>query len=172
MGTFTREKSGLMETVALLVLCALFFVLAVGAIATGVSAYGRTNSTVEENNALRTAMAYISNQARQGDISGGVEKGLIFGRDALILNEHVLDDEGTVYTYCTFIYCYDGYLRELYTEKGLEGDMGPEAGTDLIPLDSLDLTVNGGMITATVGWNGVKGSVSFWPRSAGAEVTP
>jgi hypothetical protein len=153
MSGFGGKRPGMMEGLALLILCTLFFMLAVGAIATGVRAYTGVSALTDATNGWRTALAYISNQVRAGDAAGAVTITRIFDVDALCISEFATGDDGTVYTYRTYIYCYGGALRELYTEAGLEGDMVPEGGTDLLALDSLSLSYAEGLIavTATVG---------------------
>lgn len=133
MGRFMEKKPALLENIALLLLCALFFFVAAGAVATGVSAYQGVSRRGEENSACRTALAYIANQVRRAD-AGGVEVGAYQGLDALLLTELI---EGEVYT--TYIYCYEGTLWELFTQEGI--DLGPEAGTPLVPLAALAISL-------------------------------
>jgi len=151
MGGFTIKRSSLMESIALLVLCTLFVVLAIAAIATGVNAYNGTVGMVEGTNTARTALAYIGNQVRQNDRADSVEITRIFDQDALVLKEFAYGTDGSVYEYRTYIYCSGGWLRELYTEYGLEGDMIPDAGTELIPLSSVSFSEAAhGLIQITV----------------------
>ena len=143
MGGFTSRRRGLMESVALLVLCALFFILAVAAIATGVSAYNGTSQVIEDSNTYRTVLAYLSNQVRRGDSVGNIEVGRLFDSGALMIYETI--DE---WEYVTYIYCHDGFLRELFIEKGLEFEA--EAGNELIPLEKVyfGVTADGQIMAA------------------------
>lgn len=166
MGTFTKGNAGLLQTATLLLLCALFFILAVGGIATGISAYNGTVEIIDSTNATRTALAYITNQSRRGDFSGGIQVGTIFGLDTLVLREYIPDGEGSNYIFCTYIYAYDGLLWELYVEEGFEADMYPGAGTNLIALDSMDITAENGLVTVTVRYGGHSGSITLYSRSS------
>ena len=173
MGGFTIKRSSFMESVAILVLCALFAVLAIGAIATGVNAYTGTTALVESTNTSRTALAYISNQLRQYDSAGMVAVGRIFGEDALVLREIAYGMDGEEYEYCTYIYCSGGWLRELYTEAGLEGDMIPDAGTGLVALTSASFSEAAqGLIQVTVRHQGVEASPLLTLSARAGEVTP
>lgn len=161
MGQFKGRRSSVMENVALLCLCALFFFLAMGAVVMGVSAYQGVSRVVEENTAYRTALAYITNQVRRADTGGGVSAGSYQGIDALILTESFMGE-----TYITYIYCYDGALRELFVEQGYELEV--EAGTELLPLEGMSVTTaDGGLIQVRVrDTEGVEGSVLLVPRSS------
>ena len=72
-----------------------------------------------------TALQYVAAKARQGDREGGVAVGSLTERDALVLAETI---DGSCYE--TWIYCYDGYLRELFTEQGT--DLAPEGGEKVL----------------------------------------
>jgi hypothetical protein len=52
------------------------------------------------------------------------------GQDALVILE---DIEGTRYE--TYIYCYEGYVRELFAEAG--GSYAAEDGEKILPLEQL-----------------------------------
>jgi hypothetical protein len=161
MGSFKGKSSSVMENAALLCLVALFFFLAMGAVVMGVSAYQGVSEAAERNTAYRTALAYVTNQVRRADAAGGVSAGEYQGLDALIITE-VFGD----YFYDTYIYCYDGSLRELFVERGYE--LEPAAGTELLPLESMAVAPFGdGLIkVSVVDAAGVSGGVVLGSRSA------
>ena len=68
--------------------------------------------------ARRTALQYLTTRVRQAET---VETGMLEDCEALILTETV---EGAGYT--TYIYCYEGWLRELYTVPGAK--LPPQGG--------------------------------------------
>lgn len=106
---------------------ALFLLLGLSLALMAGTVYQRVAAESDENYARRTGLSYITNQLRRADIPGGVSFGSFGGVDALILR--------TEPDYVTYIYCCDGFLRELYTdpEDGLE----PEDGTELLEAESL-----------------------------------
>ncbi len=161
MGTFMKGRGGLGVTIALLVLCTVFLTSTIAVAAMGVSAYNSTIKTTDSTTAYRTAVAYIANQARRGDSLGGIEIGTLYGADALVIREQY-----EFATYCTYIYCFGGYLYELYTEEGMQLEMDPEAGTRLIPLDTLTIRADDhGMIVASISCGGMSGYVRVAPRT-------
>lgn len=118
-----------MESLTVLLLCGLFLFFAAGAALVGSGVYRHTARQARQTSALRTASAYLSQQARQCRETGGfADVGALEGQPALLLR----DGE-----YVTYLYCHEGYLRELLTEWGTQ--LPPSAGTALYPLDSLAL---------------------------------
>ena len=127
-----------LRPVLTVVLCALFFLLAMGIVLLGSGVYRGAVAAADENYIHRTALSYLVNQVRRGDAAGGVSLGSFGGADALYLREA---------GYVTVLYCYDGQLRELYAEEGLE--FAPEDGAAVLPLASLALEGGDGVITIT-----------------------
>lgn len=117
-----------------------------------------------DSNALqRTALSYVSNQVRRGD-AGGVAVMDFGGVPALRLRETGAD--GTVYV--TLIYCYDGQLRELYTEEG--SGLTAADGLPILELDQLDLTVSGPLLHVTAREGASSWSTVLAPRTGVEEV--
>lgn len=84
-------------------------------------AYRNAVKGTDENYHLRTAMSYITVKIRQHDNGQDVFLGEIQGTEALCLTD---DIDGKTYT--TYIYLYDGQLKELFTsdESGASLSMG------------------------------------------------
>lgn len=119
-----------------LVLClgALFFLLAAGVALLSSNIYRSVAAAGDTTSTLRTAVSYVANQVRRGDVAGGVDVVDFGGVPALCLREELEDG----YTYVTLIYCYDGQLREFYVEEGYE--TVPEDGEPILPLTALELS--------------------------------
>lgn len=82
---------------------------------------------------VRTPTAYISNKVRQNDSYGGIQVLKVEGKDILVLSEAVGE---TIYE--TWIYEYEGTLRELYIEQGQEAELG--WGMEIIEIQGLTIT--------------------------------
>lgn len=78
----------------------------------------------------RTLLSFAAEKLRHGDMKGAVSVGEFDGLNALYLESEL---GGTVYT--SILYCYDGWLYELFCEKGLE--FSREAGTRILPAASV-----------------------------------
>jgi len=60
-------------------------------------------------------MSYIAEKFRHNDVKDSVYVGEFDGLNALFLDT---EEKGVVY--CDIIYCYDGWIWELYCERGLD----------------------------------------------------
>lgn len=95
-------------------------------------AYQNAVKGTEENYNLRTAMSYLTVKIRQHDNGRDVFLGELQGTEALCLTDE-LDGE----TYTTYIYLYDGQLKELFTLDG--SNVSLSMGTDIASLNSFIL---------------------------------
>ena len=85
-----------------------------------------------------TALTYITEKVRQNDAAGALRVGRIGDCEALVIAQ------GDEILYDTYIYCYDGSLRELMIKRELTP--APEMGRALLPMDSLELTLRDGLL--------------------------
>ncbi|BDF72815.1 hypothetical protein CE91St41_37980 [Oscillospiraceae bacterium] len=137
---------GLRSTLVAL-LCALFFLLAMGTALLSSGVYRAAAAASDENYAQRTSLSYLANQIRRAD--GAVGVGTFGGADALVIYEG---------DYVTLIYCWDGQLRELYTEPGT--GLLPADGEGILPVASLTISASGALLTLTADGD----SVAVSPR--------
>lgn len=107
-----RPKTQKSHTADVLFTLALFCVFAVSALAVvliGADVYKRTAAGMETSFTSRTALSYVAQKVRQSDERGAVALTQLGGETALRLSQS-LDGKG----YHTYIYYYDGSLRELF----------------------------------------------------------
>lgn len=89
---------------------------------------------------LRTAGEYLTVKVRQ---SAGAKIGTFGGCDAVLLEETI---DGEVYL--TRIYCWDGYLRELFSSA--EAEMETADGEKLLKMETLTADGSEGLLTVTL----------------------
>ena len=131
-----KNHSQITNLAALLVftvfaLCVLLVLL------TGANLY---RSLVEDGEAQylrRTSLQYLTTRIRQAE---AVEVGTFQGCPALILEEA---EDCT-----TWVYCYEGWLRELYTVPGAQ--VLPGDGEALLEAEALSLQQEGNLLTLTL----------------------
>lgn len=133
-----ERNSPITEVLALLnltvfALCVLLVLLA------GARIYRNLVDRGQEVYEQRTALQYLTTRVRQVQT---VEIGNLEDCEALILKETL---EGETYT--TYVYCYEGWLRELYTVAGAK--LPPQAGEALLEGENLDLKQEGSLLTVT-----------------------
>ena len=88
---------------------------------------------MESNNNRRIASAYITEKVRQADVNGAV-----FAKDVFDQNALVLQDEINGQLYNTYIYEYDGTLRELFARDDL-GTFYPLSGQKIMNISAFDI---------------------------------
>jgi len=94
---------------------ALFFVLTATSVALVVLAsgiYSRQIRDSEDSFSSRTALSYVTEKLHQSDENGSIDAGTFDGQDAIIIHQTYGDQP-----YITYLYQYDGYLRELFIRE-------------------------------------------------------
>ena len=153
-----------LRSAAVLALCGLFAVLAVGLAILSSGVYRTAAGVSDENDTRRTALSYLVNQVRRADRAGGVAVGTFGDGDAVALTETVEGDD-----YVTILYCLDGQLMELYAEAG--SGLTPADGLAVLALSDLSVETDGARITFTVtAPDGAVSAASVSPRCGFEEV--
>lgn len=132
-----------MDTVFVAALFVLFAMTACLLVLIGARQYHATAKAMNTNYEIRTASSYLTEKIHQNDCDAGIAIVDFAGGNALALT----DDTDRSYT--TYIYYYDGYLRELFV--GENAVYTPDSGQTIIPCKGFDLTlVRSGLILASV----------------------
>ena len=133
------------------IMCALFTVLA------GSKVYENISSRMDQTYTGSVALQYVANKVRQGDMDGSVEVKTIDGQPVLELREAIEGGD-----YVTWIYYYDGSIRELFTYE--DSGLGLADGLEILECDGLDLKQDGQLLqVTTLGTGG--GSLTLSLRS-------
>lgn len=123
--------------------------------------YNNISSVLDEEFSVHTGTSYIQSRVRAGDTYGDINVGEFENCSALFCYE--TNEEGN---FVTIIYCYDGYLRELFCES--PSDFDSDAGELLIPMDSLQFSKTpSGLIQATCTCGNNSSSIYLSPRAGG-----
>lgn len=146
-----------MDGLLMLLLFGVFAVCVLVVLLTGARAYRGLTQRDQAAFDRRACAQYIATKVRQGDATGAVTVEPFGEAGALRLND---SEEGCV----TRLYCYDGWLMELYTFA--DAALDPQAGERITPLDSLELTLEDGLLTARmVGGDGEADTLRLSLRS-------
>lgn len=114
---------------------ALFFVFAASALIVltlAADIYGSTTGELRINDESRTALSYVSEKIRQSDSKGGMEISEIEGIQCLVLSAEYNGER-----YSTYIYEYDGTLKELFVRSGAAVPL--KSGMDIMTVASLSM---------------------------------
>ncbi len=149
---------------AVLLLIGLFAVLMVGVLSYGVAVYRHLTEFSEETYFQRTALSYFANQIRTFDQSGSVALGKLEDVDAVVLRE-TLDQN----TYVTYLYYYDGAIRQLAMEEGTR--LTPADGDALLSASGLNISRTEDSLSLTArDETGQSFSLTVTPRCGLSEV--
>lgn len=118
---------------AVFALCILLVLLTAG------SVYRNLVDRGEETYTRRTALQYLTTRVHQAQT---VDVGIWEDCEVLILGETV---DGEQYT--TRVYCYDGWLRELYAVPGAV--LPPTAGEPIVEAETFELKKEENLLTVT-----------------------
>lgn len=138
------KRQGPWSALAVLVLFGVFAGCVLGVLLTGADAYQRLTDRGQTAFDERTAAQYLTTRVRQADAAGSISVGEFGDQDhidTLFLEEQV-DGE----RYCTRVYCWDGYLCELY--GAVDGAFSPEDGEKVLELQALSLSLTDGSLQA------------------------
>ena len=138
------KRQGPWGALAVLVLFGVFAGCVLGVLLTGADAYQRLTARGQTAFDERTAAQYLTTRVRQADTAGGVAVGKFAGREDIdtLLLEETIDGE----RYCTRVYCWEGYLCELY--GAADEAFSPEDGEKVLELQALSLSLTGGSLQA------------------------
>lgn len=131
-----REKRHIVDILFVLALFLVFTLSTLTLVLFGANIYQNTVNSMEDNYNARTFCSYISGKFRSNDSAGDISIGSIDGQPSLILNQEINDA-----SYSTYIYEYDGYLRELFVSDSVT--LGAEvlnAGNKLCPIDKFEVS--------------------------------
>ena len=136
-----EKKESKVTGFLVLVVFTVFALCILGVLLTGAKGYEALVRRGEMTYEYRTAAQYLATRVRQSDTEQAVSVEAFGGQSALVLRQEI---EGDVYL--TRIYCYDGFLRELFTAQ--EGSFSPEDGEKLMKLGALSFEKNENTLSA------------------------
>lgn len=150
---------GVLAVFTLLTLCIL------GVLLTGAGSYQAMVSRGESSFENRTAAQYLTTRLRQADRQDAVAVEEFEGVQALTLAEEIGGRR-----YVTRVYCFDGWLRELFAA----GDSGlsPADGEKLLEMERLTLSLEGSVLTAAYTLPGESPQTLTLLLRSGKEVAP
>lgn len=153
-----RHMTDFFFTVALF---AVFVVSSLLVLLFGINVYRSSSERMEQNFTSQTTLTYIASKARHCDVHGALALGELDGIPALVLSR---EEDGVFYD--TYIYGYEGTLRELMVERGHE--LSPESGAVITDIASLAFTQEGTLLRASLTCeDGTREELLLHPRAQG-----
>ena len=129
-----------LSTVAALLLLAVFAVGVLSVLLSGAESYRRLTRQDQADFDSRTCAQYLASKIRQAPSPESIEISDLQGVVVLQIAEKIDGEQ-----YLTRIYCYEGWLMELYSFA--QGDFSPEDGEKILPASDLQLTRQKDLLT-------------------------
>lgn len=123
------------HTIDFLFPIALFFVFACTSLVVllfSANTYEKIVAQSNNNFESGTCLAYITEKIRQNDSDGSISISSIDGITALSIQENIDN-----HLFNTYIYEYEGTLRELYVQDGVS--VSPKTGTIIMDINKLEM---------------------------------
>ncbi|MBO5550645.1 MAG: DUF4860 domain-containing protein [Lachnospiraceae bacterium] len=127
-----RKRNRIVDVFPIL-LFLIFTLSALGIVTFSVQIYRNIVERAEGRFDTETAAAYLSEKFRNHDDNGSIQISDFMGNDAIAIEENIKD-----VPYITYIYVYDGYLRELFVEVSKLADCTAKDGNEILPMRSLN----------------------------------
>ena len=140
-----NESKTKMTALMALVIFGAFALCVLLVLLTGADTYKKITKREEKSFDARTVSQYISTRFRQGDSIGAIAVNDFGGVDALEITQHINGKD-----YITRVYCFDGYLCELFTQAN--GEFSPEDGEKLLPAKSLEMKMESECFSADIAY--------------------
>ena len=158
----SRQHSS--DLLFILLLFASLVLICILLIAMGCGVYENVLDSMNRNDDSRTVSAYLLQKVWQNQDLGAVSSGTLDGTDAIILNQN-LDGKA----YCTYLYCHDGKLCELFVRKD-NTSLSVSSGTPVVSLDSMTVeNSSGDSLLVSFSVNGRKQKLRLRRLTAGGQ---
>ena len=122
-----------------LLLFGVFAASILSVLLTGAGVYSRLTQRDQNAYDRRTCVQYLATKVRQAPSGAQITAGTFGEGDALLLSE---DIDGQ--PYLTRIYCYDGWLRELFSAA--DDPFAPKDGEKILPAQALALHIDDNLL--------------------------
>lgn len=161
----TGQSKGKVDSLLVLLLFGVFAICILSVLLTGADTYQRLASRDQHSYDRRTAAQYLATRVHQADQAGTISVRSFENCPSLVLTEEI---DGSLYE--TYIYCHDGYIRELFAAAG--GGFMPEDGEKILAANDLLIAQDAQTLTLSIlTEEGQLQNVQLFLRS-GREVAP
>lgn len=132
-----RQQTHLVDTLFIIILFFVFCICALSVIVIGANVYQTTTKNMNDNFTTKTALSYLVEKVRQNDTKGTLEAVDWNGTNALRFRQ-----ESNEAVYVTYIYAYDGNLKELFVKEGVA--CSPQDGQTIMAVRDFQIEQNPG----------------------------
>ncbi|MCR5501604.1 MAG: DUF4860 domain-containing protein [Lachnospiraceae bacterium] len=130
-----KQNRHIVDILFVIALFSIFVLSAISLISIGAGVYSKTMTNMDSNFSSRTAVAYIKEKIRQSDENGSISVGDLDGNPAIVISSRIRERD-----YTTYIYEYEGILRELMIRNDVT--LSPSAGQKILPVSSFKIDMD------------------------------
>ena len=135
-----KTQNHSIDSLIALVLFGVFAACILMVLLTGAEAYRRLTERDRDGFGERTCLQYVATKIRQAESGEGIYIEDLGGVEALCIPENIGER-----VFVTRIYCYDGWLREIFTSASAVCE--PSDGEKIIKIAGLDFRLEDGLLT-------------------------
>lgn len=106
----------------------------------GARVYQEISAGLEEQFSVTTCASYLTAKLHHYDAAGRISVGTLDDTECLLLQEEIA---GRAYT--TYLYCYEGELKELFCAA--DAAFSPQDGETIMPMDQLVWVLQDGLLS-------------------------
>lgn len=128
-----NENKHMVDVLFVIILFCVFAVSALILVMIGANVYKKTVNDMDLNFDSRTSFAYVTEKIRQNDAKDALSIREFGGNDAICITKNY---NGT--DYYTYLYYYDGYLREMNVRA--DSIIDPAMGSAILAIDSFTIS--------------------------------
>ncbi len=136
---YQRRQKNQIDGLITLVLFGVFAVCILSVLLTGARVYHDLTNGGQKAYDQRTCTQFIATKVRQAQSGDAVS----VSKDIICITEEINGE-----TYITRIYCYDGWLREMFTSEKTE--FSPENGEKIIEAECMKSQLTDGMLAVDI----------------------
>jgi hypothetical protein len=158
----TTGKKNVYTFLTVLILFCVFASVFLLLVSAGGGVYKKTVDRMDESYEIRTSLSYVANKVRSAP-PGDVHVTEMEDRNVLAIEDTVGDQ-----AYVTYIYFYDGALKELYQKKGKELQM--DFGEEILRTGRVDIGWENDLLTVGIlTGRGTNESISIYLPGGGED---
>jgi len=134
--SLNKGKKHVVDVLFVITLFCVFAAACLFVVIIGANVYRSTIDKMNANFEVHTSIAYVATKIRQNDASGSIHMDTLDGKNALVLEQEF---DGQFFQ--TWIYHYDGALREAFINRDHAYALSPASGQKLVEVYSFTMDI-------------------------------
>jgi len=134
--SLNKTRKHVVDVLFVITLFCVFAAACLFVVIIGANVYRSTIDRMQTNFEVHTSIAYVATKIRHNDTAGNIHMDTLDGKNALVLELELYDQ-----IFQTWIYHYDGALREVFINRDHAYALSPGAGQKLVEVYSFTIDI-------------------------------